>query len=125
MEKINIFDVIEKVKELINDKQISFNPSNYDNEDDIPKFTSFDEEYKVRYFYFKDDKIELWLYHNLEDIDNLDFDGVTINYKNRDDEYLEEYLEDGGFYNLLMDVYYEHPKSYEIGDFETDFLGLK
>jgi hypothetical protein len=40
------------------------------------------------------------------------------------EEEFEEGANEIGLYELLTDIYYETEESLEIGDFETDFLGI-
>jgi hypothetical protein len=46
-----------------------------------------------------------------------------IEENNLTEEEFEKEAEAIGLYELLSDIYYETEESYEIGDFELDFLG--
>jgi hypothetical protein len=116
---MNTREQIKKLANLLNGKTIYFDWKSYDFEEDIPHL-------------FLDDKRK-----NISSV-SIGEDGLTMNVMTTDCEYglgfyedidngntfetIDKELEEIGMDEFLRDIYYEHPRSWEIGDYENDFL---
>jgi hypothetical protein len=119
---MNIVEVAKKMEKLLCNETIYFDYSSYEHMDDIPCVFIHGKRWNVYSIKLENDSIELM-------IDNGDDGRIVTKYyykpdKIRTREVINDECKDLGMYNLLMDTYYETPYSYDIGDFETDFLGL-
>lgn len=90
---------------------ICFDDINYDNEEDIPHLWVNGNLFIVASF--KIDKkgviVEVW---------NEENESISIDLNKHDYEYYDNI----GLFTLFQDVYYETKESWEIGDYEMDFL---
>ena len=119
---MNTREQIKKLANLLNGKTIYFDWKSYDFEMDIPHLT-LDGERK-----------------NISSV-SIGKDGLTMKVMTTDCEYglgfyedieygetfetIDKELEECGMDEFLRDIYYEHPRSWEIGDYEDDFLTLE
>jgi hypothetical protein len=119
---MNTREQIKKLANLLNGKTIHFDWKSYDFEKDIPHL-NLDGERK-----------------NISSV-SIGEDGLTMNVMTTDCEYglgfyediengntfetIDKELEEMGMDEFLRDIYYEHPRSWEIGDYEDDFLTLE
>lgn len=119
---MNTREQIKKLANLLNGKTIHFDWKSYDFEEDIPHLILNGERVNIVSVWIdkKGQKMtittkdtEIGRGFN-EDIEN----GVTF-------ETIDKELEEIGMDELLRDIYYEHPRSWEIGDYENDFLALE
>ena len=116
-------DIVIKLAELLHkdegvyDGAVCFDWSSYDLDEDIPYLIIKGERIKIEEFKVnKEGNIIKVLRHNdlfLIDEWTLNLDECT---------FTEQDFEDMGMYALLNSVYYETDYSWEIGDFELDFL---
>lgn len=117
---MNTHEIIKKIAELLYKDEgvyegiVCFDWSSYDMEDDIPMIKIGGNEIKVEEFRVNYDGTEIVIISG--------FDSYTLDLTNS--PYSEEDYEDMGIYTLLNNVYYETDYSWEIGDFELDFLGI-
>lgn len=116
---MNTREQIKKLANLLNGKTIHFDWKSYDFEEDIPHLILDGERVNIDSVWIdkkglsmtittKDTEIGLGFN---EDIEN----GDTF-------ETIDKELEECGMDEFLRDIYYEHPRSWEIGDYEDDFL---
>ena len=116
---MNTREQIKKLANLLNGKTIHFDWKSYDFEEDIPHLT-LDGERK-----------------NISSV-SIGKDGLTMKVMTTDFEYtlgfneniesggtfetIDKKLEECGMEGFLRDIYYNHPRSWDIGDYEDDFL---
>ena len=112
-------NIIKKLAELLHkDKDvyngnICFDFGSYEFEEDIPHINILGKRELVQNIYFsKDGKTII--------ITNEGSKELTLNV----DSFTEENFEDMDMYELLNTAYYETTYSYEIGDFEINFLNI-
>ena len=114
---MNTREQIKKLASLLEEKVMYFDHKSYDFAEDIPHLT-LDGERK-----------------NISSV-SIGKDGLTMKVMTTDCEYtlgfyedeentfetIDKELEECGMDEFLRDIYYEHPRSWEIGDYEDDFL---
>lgn len=116
---MNTREQIKKLASLLEEKVLYFDHKSYDFAEDIPHLVLDGERVNIDSVWIdkkglvmtittKDTEIGLGFY---EDIEN----GDTF-------ETIDKQLEECGMDEFLRDIYYEHPRSWEIGDYEDDFL---
>ena len=116
---MNTREQIKKLASLLEEKVLYFDHKSYDFAEDIPHLIIDGERLNIDSVWIdkkglsmtitaKDTEIGLGFY---EDIEN----GDTF-------ESIDKQLEECGMDEFLRDIYYEHPRSWEIGDYEDDFL---
>lgn len=115
---MTIKEIAKKVSELVWTHEyngvIYFEPSSYDLEEDIPHITIDDKRIII-------DEVRFGKHTNDITIVSGD-DSYTLNFDTA--PYTDEEYEDMGMYELLSDTYYNTAESWEIGDFELDFLNI-
>ena len=112
---------LEKIAKLLNDEYegtICFDHSSYDDELDIPSIDVDGERVLVEQVFVNEDASVLTI---------VDSEGntYTCNFNDIPEEWDDDYFCEIGLDVLLRDIYYETNASYEIGDYELDFLGDK
>lgn len=112
---MSIFEVAQKVANLLKGRTIHFDFKSYDDENDIPRISDGGKWYKVRYVCFNDEGDFLEIV--------TDTFGCGIGFYDITEEEFNEGATEMGLYELLSDVYYETEESLKLGDFECDFLG--
>ena len=120
---MNFIDVAKKLAELLDGKTIYFDHKSYDLAEDIPHIFVDGKRYDVDNATFNADGTFL----DLSVIDKTDWSvsGFGIGFYEEDGlttEDIERECENMGLDALFHDIYYETEESWEIGDFETDFL---
>ena len=116
---MNTREQIKKLASLLEEKVLYFDHKSYDFAEDIPHLILDGERVNIDSVWIdkkglsmtittNDTEIGLGFY---EDIEN----GDTF-------ETIDKELEECGMDEFLRDIYYEHPRSWEIGDYEDDFL---
>ena len=119
---MNIREQIKKLASLLEEKVMYFDHKSYDFAEDIPHLIIYNKRVNIESVWIdkkgltmtittNDTEIGLGFY---EDIEN----GDTF-------ETIDKELEECGMDEFLRDIYYEHPRSWEIGDYEDDFLTLE
>ena len=114
---MNTREQIKKLASLLEEKVMYFDHKSYDFAEDIPHLIIDGERVNIESVWIdkkglsmtittKDTEIGLGFY---EDEEN------TF-------ETIDKELEECGMDEFLRDIYYEHPRSWEIGDYEDDFL---
>jgi hypothetical protein len=113
---MSIFEVAQKVANLLKGRRIYFDFKSYDNEEDIPQISDGGKWYKVRYVRFNDEGDFLEIV--------TDTFGCVIGFYDITEEEFNKGANEMGLYELLVNVYYETEDSMELGDFESDFLNI-
>lgn len=117
---MNTREQIKKLASLLEEKVLYFDHKSYDFAEDIPHLIIEGERVNVE---------SVW----------IDKKGLTMNVTTADCEIclgfyedeentfetIDKELEECGMDEFLRDIYYEHPRSWEIGDYEDDFLTLE
>ena len=108
---------IKRVAELLEGKLMFFDWNSYDLEEDIPHLiidgkrenieaVAINKDGTFMEVMTEDGEIGLGFYEDEENtFESIDKD-----------------LEESGMGEFLRDIYYNHPRSWEIGDYEDDFL---
>ena len=109
---------IKLAKEVIKGGTIYFDFKSYDNQDDVPHIFINGERFDVEY-------VKLSKYGDYMECSG-DYKGTGVDYTFGISfiETTEEKLEKMNVPALLHDMYYETDESFELGDFECDFLGI-
>lgn len=116
---MNTREQIKKLASLLDGKVMYFDHKSYDFAEDIPHLILDGERKNINSVSIGKDGLtmkvmttdcEYSLGFN-EDIEN----GDTF-------ETIDKELKECGMDEFLRDIYYEHPRSWEIGDYEDDFL---
>lgn len=120
---MNTREQIKKLASLLEEKVMYFDHKSYDFAEDIPHLIIDGERVNIDSVWIdkkglsmtitttiiaKDTEIGFGFY---EDIEN----GDTF-------ETIDKELEECGMEGFLRDIYYNHPRSWDIGDYEDDFL---
>lgn len=113
---MSILEVAKKVGELCKGRTIHFDFKSYDDENDIPRISDGASWYKVESVRFNEDG------DFFEILADKFACGVKLN--DMTDKEFEDETNKMGLYELLSNVYYETEESMELGDFESDFLGI-
>jgi hypothetical protein len=113
-------EIVKKLAELlykdegVYDGAVCFDWSSYDLEEDIPNLTIDNKIVMIEEFRVNKEGTEISV---INGNDKYTLDLTTS-------PYTEKEYNDMGMYALLNSVYYETDYSWEIGDFEIDFLGI-
>lgn len=94
---------------------IHFDHKTYDDSLDIPSLDIDGERVWVSSFYVNETG-------NILVITDSDNNAYSTNFDEIPEEWNDDYFVEIGLDTLLRDVYYETTESYEIGDYELDFL---
>lgn len=118
---MKIHDYLKKIGELLYSNEeyngmVYFDHKSYDNDNDIPSIIIDDKKVLVEEFYISEDCDFISIYDDNNNLYMLDMNAIPS-------EWNDDYFEEIGLFNLLQDVYYETSMSYEIGDYELDFIG--
>ena len=109
---------IEKIAELLwsngCDGIIHFDHKSYDDQTLIPHIDIDGERVLVDTFIINRDGSQFTIISG-RDSYILDMDAIAS-------EWNDDYFDQIGMFELLQDVYYETTESYDIGDYEIDFL---
>lgn len=113
---MTLFEITKKLADFLKGRTIQFDFKSYDDENDIPRISDGGKWYKVESVRFNDegDFFEI----------TTDSFACGIGLYDITEEEFNEGATEMGLYELLSDVYYETEESWEIGDFETDFLNI-
>ena len=111
---------LEKIAELLwnngCDGIIHFDHKSYDDETDIPHLDIEGERVWVNTFVINRDGSQFTIISG-DDYYTLNMDAIPSEWDN------DDYFIEVGLDVLLRDVYYETSESWEIGDYELDFIG--
>lgn len=117
---MKIHDYLKKIGELLYSNEeyngrVYFDNKSYDDENDIPCIIIDDKKVLVEEFHINEDCDFISIYDDNNNLYMLDMNAIPS-------EWNDDYFEEIGLFNLLQDVYYETSMSYEIGDYELDFI---
>ncbi len=114
---MSIREQIKKVAELLDGKKMYFDWSSYDLEEDIPHLIFDGARENIESVVISKDGTFMEV---------LTKEGKLGLSFTEDEEYtledIDTMLEDCGMEVFLRDIYYNHPLSWAIGDYEDDFL---
>ena len=116
---MDIKEIVKKIADLLHNGSVKtgkvwFDFDSYDMEEDIPYLLNDKGKIiRIEWFFVNKDGSEII-------VTTEHCDEYTLNMSN----FTENDLEAIGMYELLSNVYYETNDSYEIGDFEIDFLKI-
>lgn len=118
---MKIHDYLKKIGELLYSNKeyngrVYFDHKSYDDTNDIPCIIIDDKKVLVEEFYISEDC-------NIISIFDNECFSYTLDMTNLPKGWNDDVFEEIGLFNLLQDVYYETSMSYEIGDYELDFIG--
>ena len=114
-------EIVKKLAELlykdegVYDGAVCFDWSSYDDKFYIPHLIIDGNRVNIEEFRVNKEGNEIIVIADYDNSYTLNLDECT---------YTEEDFEDMGMYSLLISVYCETDYSWEIGDFEIDFLGI-
>ena len=114
---MNIREQIKKVAELLEGKVMYFDWNSYDLEEDIPHLIIDGARENIEAVAINKDGTSMEILTKDEEI-GLSF---TEDEENTF-ESIDKMLEECGMEEFLRDIYYNHPRSWEIGDYDMDFL---
>ena len=114
---MNIREQIKKVAELLDENVMYFDWKSYDFEEDIPHLIIDGVRENIYSVAINKDGTFMEVMTKEEEI-GLSF---TEDEENTF-ESIDKDLEESGMGEFLRDIYYNHPRSWEIGDYEDDFL---
>ena len=112
---MNIREQIKKVAKLLDGKVMYFDWKSYDFEEDIPHLII--------------DGVRENIYSVVINKDGTSMEVMTNDgkfsrgfYEDEENKSIDKELEECGMDEFLRDIYYNHPLSWEIGDYDLDFL---
>lgn len=118
---MKIHNYLKKIGELLYSNEeyngrVYFDHKSYDDTNDIPCIIIDNKKILVEEFHINEDCDFISIYDDNNNLYMLDMNAIPS-------EWNDDYFEEIGLFNLLQDVYYETSMSYEIGDYELDFIG--
>lgn len=120
--KFNTMEIRKRLEEIANllyaqdyDGEIYFGHKSYDDENDIPHLIIDDKRVNVEDFIISRDATKLVIVDDKRFVHTLDMTNLP-------EDWNDVTFEEMGMFNLLQDVYYETNASWEIGDYELDFI---
>lgn len=114
---MNIREQIKKVAELLEGEKMYFDWSSYDLEEDIPHLIIDGKRENIESVVINKDGSFMKVMTKDEEISR----GFTEDEENTL-ESIDKELEECGMEEFLRDIYYNHPLSWAIGDYDDDFL---
>ena len=114
---MNIREQIKRVAQLLEGKVMYFDWNSYDLEEDIPHLIIDGVRENIEAVAINKDGTSMEILTKDEEI-GLSFTEDEENTL----ESIDKELEECGMEEFLRDIYYNHPLSWAIGDYEDDFL---
>lgn len=117
---MRITEVVKKLAELLNGRTIYFDLKSY-SEDAEPPFLIVDWKRKIV------EEVTLNKAGTYLEVSFVDGSGGSFDFYAENDldiDEIEKECGEMGIYNLLKDMYMETDESFDLGDFEQDFLGI-
>lgn len=114
---MNTREQIKKLASLLEEKVMYFDHKSYDFEEDIPHLTLDGKRENIESVVITKDGTSM----QITTADSEIGLGFTEDEENTF-ETIDKELEECGMEEFLRDIYYNHPRSWEIGDYEDDFL---
>lgn len=117
---MNTREQIKKLASLLEEKVMYFDHKSYDFAEDIPHLILDGERVNIDSVWIDKKGLSMTITTNDTEI-GLGF------YEDEENtfETIDKELEECGMDEFLRDIYYEHPRSWEIGNYEDDFLTLE
>lgn len=116
---MNTREQIKKLASLLEEKVMYFDHKSYDFAEDIPHLIIDGERLNIDSVWIDKKGLTMTITTNDDEIGL----GFNEDIENGDTfETIDKELEECGMDEFLRDIYYEHPRSWEIGDYEDDFL---
>ena len=117
---MNTREQIKKLASLLEEKVMYFDHKSYDFAEDIPHLILDGERVNIESVWIDKKGLSMTITTNDTEI-GLGF------YEDEENtfETIDKELEECGMDEFLRDIYYEHPRSWEIGNYEDDFLTLE
>ena len=114
---MSIREQIKKVAELLEGKKMYFDWSSYDLEEDIPHLIFDGKRENIKSVVISKDGtfMEVLTKKGKFGLSFTEDEDYTL-------EFIDTMLEDCDMEEFLKDIYYNHPLSWAIGDYEDDFL---
>lgn len=117
---MNTREQIKKLASLLEEKVMYFDHKSYDFAEDIPHLIIYNKRVNIESVWI--DKKGLKMTVTTDDNTEINF-GFYEDIENGDTfESIDKELEECGMEGFLRDIYYNHPRSWDIGDYEDDFL---
>ena len=114
---MNIREQIKKLAELLDENVMYFDWRSYDFEEDIPHLIIDGVRENIESVIIKKDGtfMEVLTKEGVIGLGFTEDEEDTL-------ESIDKELEECGMEEFLRDIYYNHPRSWEIGDYDMDFL---
>ena len=117
---MNTREQIKKLASLLGGKGMYFDHKSYDFAEDIPHLTLDGKRENIEFVVISEDGT----FMEITTADSEIGLGFTEDEENTF-ETIDKELEECGMEEFLRDIYYNHPRSWEIGDYEDEFLTWK
>ena len=114
---MNIREQIKKVAELLEGKVMYFDWNSYDLEEDIPHLIIDGKRENIEAVAINKDGTFMEVMTNDGKLSRNFYEDEENTF-----ESIDKMLEECGMDEFLRDIYYNHPRSWEIGDYDLDFL---
>ena len=111
---------IKMVAELLEEKVMYFDHKFYDNAEDIPHLILDGKRENIETVFIAKNGLEMIIETCDEEFGLGFYEDENTTFESMDKE-----LEEIGMAEFLRAIYYEHPRSCEIGNYEDDFLNWK
>ena len=114
---MNIREQIKRAAQLLEGKVMYFDWNSYDLEEDIPHLIIDGVRENIESVIIKKDGtfMEVLTKEGVIGLGFTEDEEDTL-------ESIDKELEECGMEEFLRDIYYNHPRSWEIGDYDMDFL---
>jgi hypothetical protein len=116
---MNIREQIKKVAILLDEEVMNFDWDTYEYKEDIPHLSVDGTRFDVEQVFITKDGLTMIIVTKDDEIVFGFYEDDETTFETIDKE-----LDEVGMDAFLRDIYYNHPRSYEIGDYEDDFLNL-
>ena len=114
---MNTREQIKKLASLLEEKVMYFDHKSYDFAEDIPHLILDGKRENIESVWIDKEGLTMTITTNDTEIGL----GFTEDEENTF-ETIDKELEECGMEGFLRDIYYNHPRSWDIGDYEDDFL---
>ena len=111
---------IKRVAELLEGNVMFFDWDSYDTEEEIPHLILDGKRENIETVFITKNGLEMVVETYEEELGLGFYEDENTTFESLDKE-----LEEMGMDKFLRDIYYNHPRSCEIGDYEIDFLNWK
>ena len=120
---MNTREQIKKLASLLEEKVMYFDHKSYDFAEDIPHLIIDGERVNIDSVWIDKKGLSMTITTTITAKDTEIGFGFYEDIENGDTfETIDKELEECGMEGFLRDIYYNHPRSWDIGDYEDDFL---